>query len=76
MRGSLRQGVGPGNGEIFVLLHAGGAADANPANDLTVDDDRNATLEGRKIIQSRHVGFIEISFKINSTAADPTSLSD
>ncbi len=53
-RRARRQNAGAGDGELFILLRAGGAADAYRADNLPIDDDRNAALERRKIIKSGH----------------------
>src|SRR5947208_1729209 len=50
------QSIGTGDGKLFVLLRGGGAADAHGPDDLPVDDDRNAALERREIIERCHGG--------------------
>ncbi len=48
--------VRAGNRQLLILIRARGSADADAANNLTVDDDGNAADEGREVFQSGHDG--------------------
>src|SRR5688572_30181820 len=51
---SCRHSVGSSDREFFILLGAGGATDAYRPDNLPINDERNAALQRREIIEGSH----------------------